>query len=70
MTSEDIDLSKQPIKATDTVKLQATVTGEFDTDVSTADDGEIGPGESIISLNADDIFGTAIGDGAAVSFQG
>lgn len=70
LTTEDIDLSKQPVKATGTVKLQATVTGEFDTAENAAGDGQIGPGESIISLNADDIFGTAIGDGAAVAFTG
>jgi len=70
LTTGDVDLSKQPVKATDTITLQVEVTGEFDTDVSTAGDGELGPGESIISLNAENIFGSAIGDGAAVSFQG
>jgi len=70
LTNSDVDLSTNPQKATGTVEIQVTVTGEFDTEVSTADDGELGPGESIISLNAYDIFDTAIGDGSAVSFTG
>jgi hypothetical protein len=70
VTDTDSDLTMNPEKATGTVEIQATVTGEFDTQDSTADDGEIGPGESILSVNAYNIFDTAIGDGSAVSFTG
>ena len=70
LANSDVDLSTDPQMASDTVEIQVTVTGEFDTEVSTADDGELGPGESIISLNAYDIFDNAIGDGSAVSYQG
>ena len=70
ITNSDADLSIDPHKATGTVEIQATVTGEFDTDESASGDGQIGPGESILSVNAYNIFDTAIGDGSAVSFQG
>ncbi|MCY4730574.1 hypothetical protein KY092_08380 [Natronomonas gomsonensis] len=70
LTNSDADLSMDPQMASDTVEIQVEVTGEFDTDENVDGDGQIGPGESIISLNAYDIFDNAVGDGSAVSFQG
>ncbi|MFB1064824.1 hypothetical protein [Natrinema sp. H-ect4] len=70
LTNSDMDLSTNPEKATGAAEIQVTVTGEFDTDENAAGDGQIGPGESIISVNGFDIFDNAIGDGSAVSFQG
>ena len=70
LTTRDVDLSMQPEEAVSTITIKLTVTGEFDTDESAAGDGQIGPGETIASVNGFDIFDNAIGDGSAVSFQG
>jgi len=70
ITNSDADLTMNPEMATTAAEIQVEVTGEFDTDESAAGDGQVGPGESIISVNAYDIFDNAIGDGSAVSFQG
>jgi hypothetical protein len=68
--SDSVDLSVDPQMATGEVEIQVEVTGEFDTSDNVDADGQIGPGESIISVNAYDIFDTAIGDGSAVQFTG
>lgn len=52
-----------PAEVTGEIVAEYTVEVQRNTDVSTADDGELGPGESLFSESMDDIFGNAVADG-------
>lgn len=62
---EDIvdNAETSPAEVTGEIVAQYRLEVQRNTVVATADDGELGPGESIFSEGMDDIFGTAVGDG-------
>lgn len=53
---------REPKTAKSKVEIEATITYDANTAVASADDSEIGPGESIVDLHVEDIYGNVVGD--------
>lgn len=59
-----------PAEVSGTVEVTYTMEIDRNTDVSTSDDGQLGPGESIFTGALDDVFGNDFGSSASISYTG